>query len=222
MQVYIAILFSIAAIATVVLQFWPKTTLRDEQPFMFPLLTMAAIDMVALLAPQPVNVIYKGMILLGLMLSTLAVIFYYMPKTPTYVAAAHFLIIYFLYFLGFSSANKVAVPSPIVLLLLAYCALIFWYTKEQVKEQWGALLGYIIMMFLMIWSASEVWGQHTTQTWATIAFAGALLLVISNSILLVDRTRTPVKWSNIIVAATFFLGQIFIAWSIWGFDIPNA
>ena len=100
--------------------------MREEQPFLFPLLTMLAIDMVALLAPQPVNLMYKGAILLGLLVSTLAVVFFHIPKTPEYVAVAHFFVVYFVYFLGFVSANRVAIPSPIFLLIVAYGLLLFW------------------------------------------------------------------------------------------------
>ena len=221
MQFYFAVIFSIAAVITAVLQFWPKTKTSQEQPFVFPLLTMAAINIVALLSPHPVNLMYKGAILFGLMLSTLAVVFFYLPKTPVYVALAHFFVIYFVYFLGFTSANRLAAPTPILLLVIAYAVLIYWYAHDQLKEERGAFIGYIVVMSFMVWAASEVWVQHR-QLWATAAFAGALLLVISNTVLLVDRTRTPLKWANIILAATFFVGQWLIAWSIWGFGIPRA
>ena len=221
MQFYFAIIFSIFALVTAILQFWPKTSISREQPFLFPLLTLAAIDIVALLSPHPINLMYKGAILLGLLISTLGVVFFYLPKTPEYVAAAHFFVVYFLYFVGFSSANRVAVPSPIVLLIAAYAALLYWFVHDQLRERWGALVAYVAVMAFMVWAASEVWVQQR-QFWAWAAFAGALLLMISNSVQLVDRTRKQVKWANIILALTFYAGQLLIAWSIWGIGMPRA
>jgi uncharacterized membrane protein YhhN len=218
MLLYIAILFTIAGVVTAVLQFWPKTSIGQEQPFLFPVVTMIAINIVALLAPDPVNLMYKGAILLGLLLSTLAVVFFYLPDTPVYVAVAHFFVIHFLYFIGFAFANRAAVPSPIILLVAAYAVLIYWMVKDQVKEQRGALIGYIVVMAFMVWAASEVWVQHQ-QLWAAAAFAGAILLVMSASALLADRTRTPIKWGGAIIAYTFYAGQLLIAWSIWGFGM---
>ena len=216
MQIYIALLFTLLALAAAVLQFWPKTSLSKEQPFLFPLLTMLAIDVVALLAPQPVNLLYKGAILLGLLVTTLAVIFFHVPKTPEYVAVAHLFIVHFVYFLAFTSANKAAIPSPILLLVAAYAVLLFWLERDALNEAQGAFAAYIVLMSLMLWAASETWVQHR-QPWATAAFAGALLLVVASTILVVDRTRKPVRWSNIALAATFYSGQLLIAWSIWGF-----
>jgi uncharacterized membrane protein YhhN len=218
---YIAIAFSVAGVITAVLQFWPKTSISQQQPFVFPLLTMIAIDIVALLAPDPINLMYKGAMLLGLLLSTLAVIFFYLPKTPVYVAVAHFFVIHFLYFIGFAAANRIVLPSPIILLVAAYASLIYWMVNDQLKEQIGALIGYIVVMAFMVWAASEVWVQHT-QIWASATFVGALLLVISNSALLLDRARTPVKWGDVIIASTFYAGQLLIAWSNWEMGAPRA
>jgi uncharacterized membrane protein YhhN len=215
MAFYIGIVFSIAALAAVVLQFWPKTNIRQEQPFLFPLLAMMAIDLVALLAPQPVGMLYKGAILLGLLVSTLAVVFYHIPKTPAYVAMAHFFVVFFLYFVGFTSANRAAIPSPILLLIVASAALFFWLERDALREAQGAFAGFLVLMSLMLWAASEVWVQHR-QAWASAAFAGAVLLSVSQIVLLLDRTRKPIPWSNGIVAGTYFLGQWLVAVSIWG------
>ncbi len=218
MLLYIALFFSVVVLALVILQFWPKTTINAEQPFVFPLLAMAAIDMVALLAPQPVNLLYKGAILLGLALATLAVVFYHLPKMPRYVGASHFIIVYFLYFIAFSSANHIAIPSPILLLIAAYAFLVYWYAREHVKEQWGAFIAYIVMMSFMVWTASEAWVQHS-EVWATMTFAGALLLVFGDTLMLVNGIRMPKTWLRIVGTVAFYSGHLLIAWSIWGIGI---
>lgn len=221
MAIYFAVFFSAACLVAVGLQFWQKLAINAEQPFLLPLIAMLAINMVALLAPQPVNLLYKGTILLGLMLSTLAVAFFFIPKTPEYVPVAHFFVIHFLYFVGFASATAIAIPSPVLLFILAYAFVIYWFARDVVREQHGAFIGYIVLMALMVWAASEVWVQHR-QAWATAAFAGSLLLVVSNTALLVDRTRKPTAWVPVLVAVAFYIGQLLLAWSIWGLDLLSA
>ena len=216
MQIYIAAVLTIVAVVMGVLQFWPKTSISQEQPYLFPLVTMLVIDVISLMAPQPVNMLYKGAILVGLLISTFAVVFYHLRKMPGYVAIAHLFIVYFVYFVAFSSSNRLAIPSPIILLVVAYAVLVFWLGRDELREAQGAFAGYIVLMSLMLWAASEVWVQHQ-ELWATAAFAGAILLVVGSTILLVDKTRRPLPWSILALAITFYGGQLLIALSIWGF-----
>ena len=134
------------------------------------------------------------------------------------MAVAHFYIVYFVYFIAFASANRAAIPSPIILLIIAYAALLFWLERGALKEAQGALAAYLVLMSLMLWAASETWVQHR-EPWAIGAFAGALLLTVSSTILLLDKTRTPIPWSRILIAATFAAGQWLIAWSVWGYGL---
>ena len=94
-----------------------------------------------MLAPQPVSLLYKGAILLGLLVSTLAVVFYHVPKTPVYVAVAHFYIVYFVYFIAFVVGQPLS-PSlpPSSCSSLPTPPSLFWLQRSALREAQGALL----------------------------------------------------------------------------------
>ncbi len=216
-RMYLALFFSIIALATMVFQFLPRKGVRAANPVTYPLLAMVMIDLVALLSPAPISIFYQGAILLGLVIATLAVVFYYLPQIPHYIGSALLMIVAMLYFLAFSSANHIAIPSPILLLVLAYAALLYWYGREEAREQRGAFITYIVVMALMVWTASEVWVQHHTL-WSVMAFSGAIFLVVNSTLMLVERVQRETLWLSIVQVFAYNAGQLLIAWSIWGFN----
>jgi uncharacterized membrane protein YhhN len=65
----------------------------------------------------------------------------------------------------------------------------------------------------MAWLAFEMWIQ-TQMTFALLAFAGALLFVISDAILAINRFRGGFTSANALILATYFAAQWFIASSV--------
>jgi len=65
----------------------------------------------------------------------------------------------------------------------------------------------------MAWSAWERWSQ-TSQSWALFASIGALLFLISDTILAINRFRSAFKLARALNLTTYFAAQWFIASSV--------
>ena len=221
MQVYVAVVLSVVAAALAGLPYWPGLKNRLEQFDFLPPLVLACLVFVATLAPQPVSHFYKGAVLLGLLVTTLASLFYKLPGMPIYVAVAHFYVANTLYLTAFASTHRLSLPTLWTLLAIVWAATLYWYVRTHLREERYALIGLIALAGLMLWQALEMW-VHNGQVWAALGLAGALLLGAAGTLLLVDRTRKPLKGGTLIVAVAFYISQGLIAWSIWGLGMPHA
>lgn len=215
MQFYLALVCTTLAIVTATLHFWPALLRVRAQPQLYAPLTLALLVLVALLAPTPVALFYKGAVTFGLLLTVIALLFLTLPGTPPAIGFAHLLIVFFLYFLAFVAATHWAWPTPWVLLVLGYAALVYWLISPHLAELWGTVVGYLVLLSAVLWAALERWAQ-AGQAWALFGLAGALLLVIAASTLAIHTWRRPFRHAQILATVLFYAGHGLIAWSIWG------
>jgi len=75
------------------------------------------------------------------------------------------------------------------------------------------VLVYMVLILVMAWQAWERWGQ-TGQSEALLAFLGAVLFVISDSALAINRFRGPYKMARLLTLSTYFAAQWLIARSV--------
>ncbi|RIK43933.1 MAG: hypothetical protein DCC55_04080 [Chloroflexi bacterium] len=215
MQFYLALFFTASALVTSVLHLWPVALRVRPQPQLYAPLTLALVALVALLAPEPVALFYKGAITFGLLLALLALLFLTLPGTPSAVGFAHLLIVFFVYFLAFAAEIGWRWPTPGVVLVLGYAALIYWLLAPHLAELWGTVAGYLVLLSAMLWAALEMWAQ-AGQTWALLGLAGALLLVIAGSVLAIHTWRSPFRHAQTLATLAFYAGHGLVAWSAWG------
>ena len=69
---------------------------------------------------------------------------------------------------------------------------------------------YDIMILTMAWQAWDQWDQLRTR-WALLAFIGALLFVLSDSILALNRFGEPFAASRALTLSTYYSAQWLIA-----------
>ena len=75
------------------------------------------------------------------------------------------------------------------------------------------VLAYIIVILFMGWRAWERWKQ-TGERLALLAFFGAILFIISDSVLAVNRFREHFETARALTLSTYFTAQWLIAFSI--------
>ncbi len=72
---------------------------------------------------------------------------------------------------------------------------------------------YMVVILVMAWQAWERWHQ-TGQSAALLAFLGAVLFLISDSALAVNRFRGGYKSAQALTLSTYFAAQWLIARSV--------
>lgn len=214
-QFYLALFVTLAATITAILHLWPQMVRVRAQPQLYAPLTLALVALVALLAPQPVSLFYKGAITFGLLLALIALLWLTLPNMPPAVGLAHLLVVIFLYWLAFAAASQTRWPTPWGLLVLVYAGFIYWLIAPHLHELWGAVVSFLVLMAGMLWAAIGM-GVQAGQPWALAGLAGALLLVSAGSVLAIHTWRTPGRYAQTVATLLFFTGQGFIAWSTWG------
>ncbi len=186
---------------------------QRERVYLLKPLTMVLILAVAISAPVPVSTFYKAAIVLGLVLSMMGDIFLMLPGKELVAGLGHFLIAHLLYITAFSSLTAWSIPSPWGLLLVVVGGVAYWQLSPYLHELEIPVTLYMGVILLMAWAALEVWIQ-TGQTRAAVALLGALLFVISDAALGVNRFWRPFKSANALILGTYYGAQLLIAYSI--------
>jgi alkenylglycerophosphocholine/alkenylglycerophosphoethanolamine hydrolase len=150
---------------------------------------------------------YKGIILFGLFVCMIAdgVIYWFMAGLIT------FFIGHLFYIFAFRQLDLKPMPIWIGLLLNLYGAsMAVWIAGSQfaIGEYvlGGAIIAYILLIMIMAWLA--------IRTRIKLAIIGALLFILSDSILAIDRFVEDILYRDAFVMITYFAAQLFIAASI--------
>ena len=68
----------------------------------------------------------------------------------------------------------------------------------------------------MGWQAAELWWS-VRDTAALLAMLGAILFLVSDSILALDKFRSPLPLRDLLVMSTYYAAQLLIVWSVHHF-----
>lgn len=206
------------AIATPVLSFLcvrESTKDNPEKLFIFRPLTMVVIIFLAILAPAPVSLMYKGAIIMGLMIALTGDALMMIPGTPFIVGLISFSFVALLNFFGFASVVTLQVPSPFGLLILLYAVAIFWVLRNHLGEFWFPAVMLIVFMSLMTWQALEMLVQNPSL-WAFFGLLGAGLLGAAATLFGLRHFRAGVRGDQMMLTASYHIGQWCLALSVWG------
>ncbi len=213
-NLYATLLLIIGVIATAILYIRGEYTL--PRPYFQPLI-MGLILLIALITPVPVTPYAKAAIMLGLILQLVGSGFMLLPGVPTVVNKSFALLALLVYMNAFASLHALKLPTPWLLLLLAYAGGMGWLLARRVAELQISLLIYGVILLLMSWQALETL-VVVSQPWAWLLLVGALCLVITDSLQAIDRFYRPVPAAKALIPTFLLLGQLLLALSIWG---PN-
>jgi uncharacterized membrane protein YhhN len=124
-----------------------------------------------------------------------------------------FLIAHMAYIVAFSLTDDHLAPLWWALPLLILSGGIFVYLRPGLGKYTAPVVVYMLVITLMgfqalnRWQASEDWG-------GVAALLGALLFMLSDSVLAVNRFRQPFAWAQAVILGTYVVAQWLIAQSI--------
>lgn len=171
------------------------------------LIPMALIILFALTTKSNLPRIYKRIIIAGLFVCMIAdgVIYWFLAGLIT------FFIGHLFYIFAFRQMSQKPMPKWAGILLLLYSVgMAIWIAGSQFQVGETvlgfAIIAYIFIILMMGWTA--------IQTRFPLAIVGALLFIVSDSILAINRFVYPIASHEALIMITYYAAQVFIAASI--------
>ena len=158
--------------------------------YVFKPLTMIFIISLALIRMKGNRSFYGYFVLLGLLFSLLGDVFLMLPSNLFLEGLISFLIAHIFYILAFSKGVGLRMKNFSWLPFLLFGVLIYGFMLPSLKEMTVPVLVYMIIILTMGWRAYERWDQTKTRE-AKSALIGAVLFIISDSALGINRFRLP-------------------------------
>lgn len=182
---------------------------RTRQIYFFKPLTMILIIALALFCGAQPFSFYGLVILTGFVFSTLGD-FLLIPKDFFKQALASFLIAHVCYIIAFAH-TPVSLLNALPFLLYAVLFLrVLWSSLGKLKIP---VVIYALVIALMGWQAIDRWFWEDDAS-NSLAALGAVVFVVSDTILAYDRFKQPFKWARALVLGTYFVAQWLIALSV--------
>ncbi len=185
--------------------------------YVFKPLTTLLILLLALLAPAPIDPLYQGLIVAGLIFSLAGDVFLMLPGNTFVPGLLSFLVAHLCYIGAFVSGAGLRVT-----LWLVPCAAFFVIFMRLLWPHTGALrvpvVAYGTVISVMMWQAVEraaVGAAVGAVAGAAVGAAvGAVLFVLSDSALAWNRFVKPLRAAQALVLGTYWAGQLLIALSV--------
>jgi uncharacterized membrane protein YhhN len=201
------------ALITAVLAIWSQAKGRRQVHFLTKPLTTVLIIAVAALAATPVPAAYKTLILAGLAFSLIGDIALMFPDKLFIAGLLAFLAAQVLYIFAFKPAAGHPVSVGAFLPFILFGLLMFFLLSHGLGPMKLPVLIYIGAITTMAGFASDRY-VDLGGTRALLAFIGAVLFLISDSVLAYDRFGKKFGLARILVLATYFPAQLLIALSV--------
>jgi len=210
-SIFISVIFLTALIHIRAEYFGPPWHIYIFKPLTMVLILVAAVSGSTAL-PH-----YRNLIIVGIAFSMAGDIFLMLPSDRFVAGLIAFLIAHLFYIVAFVSKIDTVVGWPLIS-LITYGIVVYLVLSPYLGKMKVPVLIYIVVILVMAWSAWEWWAQAGTNT-SLMAFSGALLFVISDTILAVNRFRQKFKMARVLNLSTYFTAQLFISSSAGGFIV---
>lgn len=176
-------------------------------------LTMVLILVVAALGRDLAPYRYANLILAGLACSLVGDIFLMLPSDQFVPGLVSFLIAHLFYIAAFRSGFAGFRPAWLAFPFFAYGLTAFWILLPGLGELKLPVIAYLLVILTMAWQAAVRWNAMRDRS-CLFAFAGALLFVISDSIIAFNRFHTRFYLAEALIMSTYFAAQWLIALSV--------
>jgi uncharacterized membrane protein YhhN len=176
-------------------------------------LTTALVITVALIAETPVPAAYKTLVLAGLLCSLTGDIALMFPEKWFTAGLVSFLAAHVLYILAFKPGPGRPISAGMFIPFIIFGLLMFRLLAPSLGQMKFPVLVYIAAITVMAGLAA---GRFVDRggTRPLLAFAGAVLFLISDSVLAYDRFAKKIGPAQAIILGTYFPAQLLIALSI--------
>ena len=207
------LVLTISALLSAFLVIWGEYFGPQFQVYIFKPLTMVFIIAIALLIREPKTYFYKYAIIGGLIFSLCGDIFLMLPSDQFIAGLISFMIAHIMYIIAFMQ-DRPRQYKLVLLIPFVICGLIiFSLLSAHLENLKIPVLIYIVVILIMVWQATDRWRFYRDRA-TLIAFVGAMLFILSDTILALNRFREAFELGRLLTLSTYFTAQWFIACSI--------
>jgi uncharacterized membrane protein YhhN len=186
----------------------------DRLHYVLKPLTTLLIAGIALAIPLPISDAYRWLVVLGLLLSLAGDIFLMLPNDRYFIFGLASFLVAHLFFIGaYRTRGGFGFTWWLALLFLAYTVALVYLLWPSIAEMRIPVLVYAAVLMVMGWQAAEMWLRWSDLS-ALFAMVGAILFLLSDSALALNKFRAPIRQSSVIVMSTYWAAQLLIAWSV--------
>ncbi len=205
------IILTLLAIITAAIQIRAEYLGPRLHVYIFKPLTMVFILLIAIMQGEAAP-FYKYAVIAGLACALVGDILLMLPDH--FVAGlAAFLIAHLFYITAFTLGMGLGGSWWSLALLAVYGGAVYRFLAPALGPLKTPVSIYMAVILIMTWQAWTRW-SYTGQINALLAFIGAILFVISDSVLAADRFRGPYLWARALNLTTYFAAQWLLARSI--------
>lgn len=203
-------ILTILAIISAIIHIWAEYQGPAIQIYIFKPLTMVFIILIALLAKTPPSSRYKYAIIAGLLVSLVGDIFLMLPMDLFIAGLISFLITQLIYTYAFRSGRPLRFKFLAMLFFVICGVLIYVILFPGLNGMAVPVAAYVVVILMMAWQAWDQWEQMRAR-WALLAFIGALLFMISDSVLAFNRFGEPFAAARVLTLSTYYSAQWMIS-----------
>jgi len=200
-------------IVSALLHMWAEYQGPPIQIYIFKPLTTSLIIALAALSKPPVIIRYRNLVIIGLIFSLAGDVMLMLPFDLFVFGLVSFLIAHLVYIGAFMGKRPWRMAWLPALLYLAFGVGIFLILLPGLGEMTFPVIFYIVVILTMAYTAWDQWDQARDR-WVLFAFIGALLFVLSDTILAINKFRFPFLAGRGLNLSAYFAAQWFIARSI--------
>jgi uncharacterized membrane protein YhhN len=209
----LTIIFSTLALISAILDIWADDNGQRLLVYLFKPLTMIFIILIALRGSEPATPFYKYGILIGLGCSLAGDIFMMPPRKRFIKGLVSFLITHIFYIAAFLTGIELSFSFWPLLPLLFYTAVMIAILFPRLEKMKIPVIIYMLVIITMARTAIERYIQIQNAK-ALAALIGAVLFVISDSSLAINRFVQKYKSGQALTLSTYFAAQLLIALSV--------
>lgn len=180
--------------------------------YLFKPLTLVFVILIALQQNHPTSSFYRGAIVIGLLFSLAGDVFLMSPRDSFILGLISFLIAHLFYYAAFAYEGHYSYSYWAFVPLLLYGCLMLRVLWPGLGKMRLPVLIYVLVILAMGWAAASRW-LLTGQEGSLAALAGAILFIVSDSALAVDRFRGRFRSAQLLILGTYFTAQWLIALS---------
>ncbi len=163
---------------------------------------------------ETASIFYACMVITGLLFSMAGDVFLMLPTDHFIAGLISFLIAHLFYITAFSRDVKIRSALPAAIVFVLFGILIYSVLAPYLGKMKLPVIAYILVILVMGWRAWAKYSQ-TRKRSALFAFFGAVLFIVSDSVLAYNRFREHFEIARALNLSTYFTAQWLIAYSIW-------
>lgn len=206
-------LLSTIAFATALTHLWAEYAAHRWLIYGAKPATTSILLLIALSATTPVSQFYQMAVSAGLLFSLAGDIFLMLPRDRFIAGLVSFLLAHLCYIAAFGAQVTWPFLSGWGLPVVIFAVGVYQLLAPHLGAMRPPVLGYMTVISLMAWVAITLFVQQRAL-WTLAAASGAVLFVISDSALALNRFRQRFWSAQLVVLGTYYLAQWLIALSV--------